>query len=141
MRDSPSQAVAARTARGFRVGAGVSTLAVGASVVFGATAAVAAESTAVSAGTGVTVTLEEIVVTARKRSENLLDIPASIAAIPDTVIKEAHITQLDDIGGMVANLNPFEAHDNSPAVTIRGVGAVAVVQGGGVYANDGQLVQ
>ena len=141
MRDSPSQAVAARTGRGFWVRAGVTTLAVGASVVFGATASVAAEPTAVSAGTGGTVTLEEIVVTARKRSENLLDIPASIAAIPDTVIKEAHITQLDDIGGMVANLNLFEAHDNSPAVTIRGVGAFEVVQGVGFYANDVQLFE
>src|SRR5216110_1102944 len=102
MRDSLSQSVAGRTARGFWVRAGVTTLAVGASVVFGATASVAAEPTAAPAGTGGTVALEEIVVTARKRSENLLDIPASIAAIPDTVIKEAHITQLDDIGGMAA---------------------------------------
>src|SRR5256886_8208396 len=141
MRDSLSQAVAGRTAHGFWVRAGVTTLAVGASVVFGATASVAAEPTAASAGTGGTVTLEEIVVTARKRSENLLDIPASIAAIPDTVIKEAHITQLDDIGGMVSNLNLFEAHDNSPAVTMRGVGAFEVVQGVGFYANDVQLFE
>src|SRR5207248_754340 len=101
----------------------------------------AAEATAASAGTAGTVALEEIVVTARKRSENLLDIPASIAAIPDTVIKEAHITQLDDIGGMVSNLNLFEAHDNSPAVTMRGVGAFEVVQGVGFYANDVQLFE
>src|SRR2546430_8210640 len=141
MRDSPSQAVAARTARGFRVGAGVSPLAVGASVVFGATASVAAESTAVSAGTGGTVTLEEIVVTARTRSVCLRRIRHSFAAIPDTVIKEAHITQLDDIGGMVANLNRFGAHDNSAAVTIRGVGAFEVVQGVGFYANDVQLFE
>ena len=82
--------------------------------------------------------LEEIIVTARKRSENLRDIPASIAAISDAVIKEAHMTQLDDIGSMVSNLNIFEAHDNSPAVTMRGVGAFEVVQGVGFYANDVQ---
>src|SRR5437773_11237830 len=42
---------------------------------------------------------------------------------------------------MVSNLNLFEAHDNSPAVTMRGVGAFEVVQGVGFYANDVQLFE
>jgi outer membrane receptor protein involved in Fe transport len=119
---------------------------VGATFAFGATVSVAedAESPApaeTSAGRAGGEMLEEIIVTARKRSENLRDIPASIAAISDAVIKEAHMTQLDDIGSMVSNLNIFEAHDNSPAVTMRGVGAFEVVQGVGFYANDVQLFE
>ncbi|MDE2219208.1 MAG: TonB-dependent receptor [Gammaproteobacteria bacterium] len=117
--------------------------AAGVSVVLGATVSVAADAKrpAATVGSGGTATLEEIIVTARKRSENLRDIPASIVAIPETVLKEAHIAQLDDISGVVSNLNIFEAHDNSPAVTMRGVGAFEVVQGVGFYANDVQLFE
>jgi iron complex outermembrane receptor protein len=97
---------------------------VGATFAFGATVSVAEDAenptpAEASAGRAGGEMLEEIIVTARKRSENLRDIPASIAAISDAVIKEAHMTQLDDIGSMVSNLNIFEAHDNSPAVTMR----------------------
>jgi iron complex outermembrane recepter protein len=119
---------------------------VGATFAFGATVSVAEDGedsapAEASAGRPGGEMLEEIIVTARKRSENLRDIPASIAAISDAVIKEAHMTQLDDLGSMVSNLNIFEAHDNSPAVTMRGVGAFEVVQGVGFYANDVQLFE
>src|SRR6185312_1346500 len=85
--------------------------------------------------------LEEVVVTARKRTESLLDIPASITAISASTIEQAHMTQIDDIGSMVSNLNIFEAHDNTPAVTLRGVGAFELVQGVGFYVNDVQLFE
>lgn len=85
--------------------------------------------------------LDEIVVTARKRSENIQDIPASVQAIPDSVIKDNHITQLDDLGSLVTNVNIFEAHDNSPAVTMRGAGAFELVQGVGFFMNDVQLYE
>lgn len=85
--------------------------------------------------------LTEIVITARKRAENLLDVPASVSAIPDTLIQETHMTQLDDLGQLVPNLNIFEAHDNSPAVTMRGIGAFEIVQGVGFYADDVQLFE
>src|SRR5882757_2072413 len=146
MCDSLSQSAATRTAGGRRARTGLITLTVGATFAFGATVSVAedgenAAPAEASAGRAGGEMLEEIIVTARKRSENLRDIPASIAAISDTVIKEAHMTQLDDIGSMVSNLNIFEAHDNSPAVTMRGVGAFEVVQGVGFYANDVQLFE
>ena len=85
--------------------------------------------------------LEEVVVTARKRTESLLDVPASITAISANTIEQAHMTQIDDIGSMVSNLNIFEAHDNTPAVTLRGVGAFELVQGVGFYVNDVQLFE
>ncbi len=52
-----------------------------------------------------------------------------------------HLTQLDDIGSLVTNLNIFEAHDNSPAVVMRGVGSFELVQGVGFYMNDVQLFE
>jgi iron complex outermembrane recepter protein len=85
--------------------------------------------------------LEEIVVTARKRTETLLDVPASITAISANTIEQAHMTQIDDIGSVVSNLNIFEAHDNTPAVTLRGVGAFELVQGVGFYVDDIQLFE
>src|SRR5262249_8120250 len=98
----------------------------------------AAESETATADTGA---LQEIVVTARKRTERALDVPASITAISANTIEQAHMTQIDDIGAAVSNLNIFEAHDNTPAVTLRGVGAFELVQGVGFYVNDVQLFE
>jgi outer membrane receptor protein involved in Fe transport len=86
-------------------------------------------------------TVEEVVVTARKRSENLQQIPASIAAISANTIVEQHMTQIDDIGELVSNLHIVERNDNSPDVTLRGVGSFGVVQGVGFYVNDIQLFE
>src|SRR5260370_42159484 len=85
--------------------------------------------------------IDEIVVTARKRSENLRDIPASITAISAATIEDAHITQLDDLSALVANLNIDEAHDNTPDVVLRGVGSFGLVAGVGFYVNDVQLFE
>jgi len=121
---------------------GLITLAMGAAAIFSATASFAAEAKDVSsAGNSEVDALEELVVTARKRSENLRDIPASITAISAATIAEAHVTQLDDLNSLVTNLNIDEAHDNTPDVTLRGVGAFGVVQGVGFYANDVQLFE
>ena len=85
--------------------------------------------------------LDEVVVTARKRSESIQDIPATVQAISSSTILENHMTQLDDIGSMVTNLNIFEAHDNSPAVVMRGAGSFEQVVGVGFYMNDVQLFE
>src|SRR5258708_1668776 len=85
--------------------------------------------------------LAEILVTARKRSEDLRDIPASIVAISDSTIVEAHMTQIDDIGALVSNLHIVQRNDNSPDVTLRGIGSFAVVQAVCFYVNDVQLFE
>src|SRR3984893_4263833 len=114
MCDSLSQSAPMRTARGRWARTGLITLTVGATFAFGATVSVAedGENSApaeTSAGRAGGEALEEIIVTARKRSENLRDIPASIVAISAAVIKEAHMTQLDDIGSMGSHLHIFAA--------------------------------
>ena len=85
--------------------------------------------------------LSEVVVTARKRSENLQNIPASVAAISADTITQRHMTQIDDIGELVSNLHIVQRNDNSPDVTLRGVGSFGVVQGVGFYVNDIQLFE
>jgi iron complex outermembrane receptor protein len=57
------------------------------------------------------------------------------------VIAEAHITQIDDIGALVSNLHIVQRNDNTPDVTLRGVGSFGVVQGVGFYVNDVQLFE
>ena len=83
--------------------------------------------------------LEEIVVTARKRSEVVQNIPESIQAFGEQELADAHFTKLDDLGALVSNLNITTRADNNPDVVMRGVGSFGVVQGVGFYANDVQL--
>ena len=83
--------------------------------------------------------LEEIVVTARKRSEVVQNIPESIEALGRQELADAHVTRIDDLGGLVSNLNITTRADNNPDVVLRGVGSFGVVQGVGFYANDVQL--
>ena len=128
---------------GCRVGirVGLATLALAMTGVFHATVSSAADDKPAPAGETEGSGFDEIVVTARKRSENLRDIPASITAISAATLEDAHVTQLDDLNSLVTNLNVVEAHDNTPDVTLRGVGAFGVVQGVGFYANDVQLFE
>src|SRR3984893_9595236 len=120
---------------------GLATLALGMTGAFNATVSLAADEKADSTSNNKSDEITEIVVTARKRAENLRDIPSSITAISAETIAEAHVTQLDDLNALVTNLNIDEAHDNTPDVTLRGVGAFGVVQGVGFYANDVQLFE
>jgi outer membrane receptor for ferric coprogen and ferric-rhodotorulic acid len=104
-----------RAGRGDWIRAGLATLALGMTGAFNATVSLAADDKpAASAVDTDSNNLIEIVVTARKRSENLRDIPSSITAISAATIEDAHITQLDDLNSLVTNLNVVEAHDNTP---------------------------
>jgi iron complex outermembrane recepter protein len=83
--------------------------------------------------------LDEVVVTARKRVETVQSIPESIQAFGAVEIADAHITRIDDLGNFVSNLNITTRADNTPDVVMRGVGSYGVVSGVGFYANDVQL--
>ena len=43
-----------------------------------------------------TITLEEVVVTAQKRAENLQDVPISIEVLDNTKLEQLHVVSLDD---------------------------------------------
>jgi len=128
-----------RAGHGVWIRAALAALALGMAGAFNATVSLAADDkSAAPADEG---NLQEIVVTARKRVENLRDIPASITAISSATIDEAHITQLDDLNALVSNIYIVEAHDNTPDVTLRGVGSFGVVHGVGFYVNDLQMFE
>ena len=83
--------------------------------------------------------VEEIIVTARKRQESLLEIPESVAALSGDQIARQSIDNLRDIGLTVPNLNLSMRTDGFPNATIRGIGGFGNTQGVGFYLDDVQV--
>ena len=67
--------------------------------------------------------LEEIIVTAQKRSERLIDVPISIAAISAQAIEQMGIRELQEIDEYVPNLQISKGNSYATTITIRGVGS------------------
>lgn len=66
--------------------------------------------------------LDEIVVTAQKREQNLRDVPVSITAFSSETIEKQRITSLQDYSQLTPNLGFFtEGNSLSQKVAIRGV--------------------
>src|ERR1700730_8476506 len=75
--------------------------------------------------------IQEIVVTARKRSERVIDIPESITAITAGEIEGRGIQTIEDLGRQTPNLQLNMRQDLTTDVVIRGVGAYGDVLGVG----------
>jgi iron complex outermembrane recepter protein len=75
--------------------------------------------------------IQEIVVTARKRSERVIDIPESITAISAGEIEGRGIQTVEDLGRQTPNLQLNMRQDLTTDVVIRGVGAYGDVLGVG----------
>jgi len=67
-------------------------------------------------------TLEEVIVTAQKRQENLQDVPISVAAVDGDKISNARIQRLDELSGLVPNLQ-INQDSLSDRISIRGIGS------------------
>ncbi len=72
-------------------------------------------------GQGEAPALEEIIVTAQKRAENLQDVPISITAVSGEKMAENAVTKIDDLQGFVPNLSLTET-GLSTQILIRGIG-------------------
>ena len=83
--------------------------------------------------------VDEILVTARKREENILEIPESVSSFSKTQIERSNISGLSDIALLVPNLYMSRRTDGFPNVSIRGTGAFGNTQGVGFYMDDVQL--
>ncbi|MBL0116808.1 MAG: hypothetical protein IPP45_16355 [Sphingomonadales bacterium] len=74
--------------------------------------------------------IADIVVTARKQSESLQDVPMSISAISGENLESAGYSELNDVARLSGNVF-FEAADRSkPQIYIRGVGTRSYDAGG-----------
>jgi iron complex outermembrane receptor protein len=83
--------------------------------------------------------IEEMIVTARKREESVLEIPETVSVLSGDAIARRDLTTLDDIGNSIANLNLSKRADGFPNVSIRGVGNFGNTQSVGFYLDDSQI--
>jgi outer membrane receptor protein involved in Fe transport len=94
--------------------------------------------------------LNEVVVTATRRSENVQDVPVTVQALTGQMIKQLHISSFEDYVKMLPNLTSADNGPGMNEIYIRGVGAgtISTVISGttspwpnvGVYLDD-QSVQ
>jgi len=76
---------------------------------------------AAEADTASGATLEELVVTAQKRSENIQEVPAAITAVSGTALQQRGFTQPEDLQFIVPSMQAGRLLGQT-AITIRGVG-------------------
>ena len=68
--------------------------------------------------------IDEIIVTANKREQNLIDVPISIVAMTGETIENAGIQNISDLSFAVPNLSVWEVGPGFQTITMRGVGNV-----------------
>src|SRR5882757_9792264 len=93
--------------------------------------------------------LQEIVVTAEKRSENLQKTPIAIEVIPGTMLVEAAVSSVEDMAKLVPQLAVYRASGGMNNIYLRGIGSqvqnsfadLAVAQNiDGVYVARGEAL-
>ena len=68
-------------------------------------------------------TIEEVIVTAQKRSENLQDVPASVTAFSSASIEKLRLTDVRSIADRTPNFTVGQQGPATPTLTIRGIGS------------------
>jgi iron complex outermembrane recepter protein len=70
--------------------------------------------------------IADIVVTAQKKSENLQDVPISVAAVTGEMVSDMHAATLQGLQGVVPNveIGNFANTPNTAVFTIRGIGVI-----------------
>ena len=86
--------------------------------------------------------IEEIVVTAQKRAENVQDVPIAISAFSSSTLRERAVNDVSALGAIAPNVNldggtPFSGSSAVLSATIRGIGsddfAFNIDPGVGIY--------
>lgn len=67
--------------------------------------------------------LEEVVVTAQRREQNLQDVPVAVTALTSDMIEDSRITNVEDLSSLAPNtwIQPAAGGNNVPIINIRGV--------------------
>ena len=109
--------------------------------------AVAADTATDSSATPDTGTIQEVVVTARRFSENLQNVPIAVTALGTAMLEEQDVTNLQDLNSFVPNMKiaADRATSSTINVYIRGVGQSDPLwgfdPGVGVYVDDVYLAR
>ena len=80
--------------------------------------------------------LGEVVVTAQKRTENLLEIPASITVLSADMIERQRVENLLDLEALVPGLDVVVTTPGQSRVTLRGINTGGVASTVGVYLGE-----
>jgi iron complex outermembrane receptor protein len=88
-----------------------------------------------------TVVLEEVIVTASKRTESLQDVAMSVTAFSEQTIQEANITSSEDLAVLTPALTiTTNTQPNTAAFRIRGIGTsqsdIALEPSVGIFVDD-----
>ena len=116
-------------------------IAIGGILLAPATFVQAQEQQAAAAGTQAT-QLDEVTVTARRRSESIQDVPVAVSAFGEEQIKDLQASTVEGLQGAVPNMNIAQGRGsaNSVNVFIRGIGQPDALQtfdpGVGMYVDD-----
>lgn len=85
---------------------------------------------------------EEIVVTARKREENVQDVPVAVTVVTADELEESAAADISELQGQVPNLTVYQGRNQSTTLTafLRGIGQAdplwGVDPGVGLYIDD-----
>ncbi|MEM1144839.1 MAG: TonB-dependent receptor, partial [Pseudomonadota bacterium] len=89
---------------------------------------------------GNSLSIEEVVVTARKRSENLQEVPIAISAIDEDAIQRAGIERAADYVGLIPNVTLVDtANVGDTQLSIRGIVSTRDAESTFAYVVDGIL--
>lgn len=72
--------------------------------------------------------IEEIIVTAQKRSENLQDVPIAVTAVTATTLEKMGVTDLAGLSAVVPGLNVTDTYGRL-TMSLRGIGSTSVGPG------------
>ena len=68
-----------------------------------------------------TETVEEIIVTAQKRDQRIVDVPVNVTAWSGDTLQRIGVTQMNELSAFVPGLNIQEQSANNPGFVIRGI--------------------
>src|SRR5579863_515381 len=97
-------------------------------------AVAAADQSAATEASTPTAGLQEVVVTAQRRSENVQDVPIAIQAFTGDTLKELNVTSFDDLLRYLPNVSAPSSGPGQDQVFMRGLsaGSVATQSGGSI---------
>lgn len=79
---------------------------------------------------------EHMTVTAQKRTETLVEVPASVAVLPADTLEDHHVQDLQDLAPLVSGLTVTGAEPGSNRLTMRGINTGGVASTVGIYTDD-----
>ena len=84
--------------------------------------------------------LEEVIVTAQKRSQNVMNVPSAVSVVAQSQLENFHVTQLSDVAGYVPGLQVTSlGTPGQQFVSLRGIAPISPGANVGSYIDETPL--